>query len=63
MYVVVQFYPWFKCFLSLVFGYGNMIISLKQKWNKFKARINLNHDTYPDPIKRGKLHCFPLMGV
>ena len=31
VYVVVQFYPWFK-FYFLCFGYGNlMIMSLKQR--------------------------------
>ena len=46
VYVVVQFYPWFK-FFFFCFGYGNlMIMSLKEKKKKFEPRIKLNHNIY-----------------
>ena len=50
VYVVVQFYPWFKCsfllFLGMVMYDNNMIMSLKQKKRKFEPRIKLNHNIY-----------------
>ena len=50
IYVVVQFYPWFKfsflLFLGLVMYDDNMIMSLKQKKRKFEPRIKLNHNIY-----------------
>ena len=43
IYVVVQFYPWFKfsflLFLGMVMYDNNMIMSLKQKKRKFEPRI------------------------
>ena len=49
-FVVVQFYPWFKCYFLLFLGMGvydtNMIMSLKQKKIKFNPRINLNHNRH-----------------
>ena len=50
IYVVVQFYPWFKfsflLFLGMVMYDNNMIMSLKQKKRKFEPRIKLNHNIY-----------------
>ena len=50
VYVVVQFYPWFKfsflLFLGMVMYDNNMIMSLKQKKRKFEPRIKLNHNMY-----------------
>ena len=51
IYVVVQFYPWFKFsfllfFLGMVMYDNNMIMSLKQKKRKFEPRIKLNHNIY-----------------
>ena len=50
VYVVVQFYPWFKfsflLFLGMVIYGNNMIMSLKQKKRKFEPRIKLNHNIY-----------------
>ena len=52
VYVVVQFYPWFKfsflLFLGMVIYDNNMIMSLKQKKRKFEPRIKLNHNIYPE---------------
>ena len=52
VYVVVQFYPWFKLSFLLFLGmvmYGNdMIMSLKQKKRKFEPKIKLNHNNYAD---------------
>ena len=50
IYVVVQFYPWFKfsflLFLGMVMYDNNMIMSLKQKKRKFEPRIKLNHNIH-----------------
>ena len=50
IYVVVQFYPWFKfsfvLFLGMVMYDNNMIMSLKQKKRTFEPRIKLNHNIY-----------------
>ena len=50
MYVVVQFYPWFKfsflLFLGMIMYDNNMIMSLKQKKRKFEPRIKLNYNMY-----------------
>ena len=50
IYVVVQFYPWFKfsflLFLGMVMYDNNMIMSLKQKKRRFEPRIKLNHNIY-----------------
>jgi len=50
IYVVVQFYTWFKFsflwFLGMVMYDNNMIMSLKQKKRKFEPRIKLNHNIY-----------------
>ena len=50
IYVVVQFYPWFKFSFLLFWGMvmydNNMIMSLKQKKRKFEPRIKLNHNIY-----------------
>ena len=50
VYVVVQFYPWFKfsflLFLGMVMYDNNMIMSLKQKKRKFEPGIKLNHNIY-----------------
>ena len=52
VYVVVQFYPWFKfsflLFLRMVMYDNNMIMSLKQKKRKFEPRIKLSHNIYID---------------
>ena len=47
IYVVVQFYPWFK--FSFLFSYKLNIIhyhTQKQKKRKFKPGIKLNHNIY-----------------
>ena len=45
MYVVVQFYPWFKFYLILFLGKVMYdIMSLKQKKMKIKPKIKLNHN-------------------
>ena len=45
IYVVVQFYPWFKfsflLFLGMVMYDNNMIMSLKQKKRKFEPKIKI----------------------
>ena len=50
IYVVVQFYPWFKfsflLFLGMVMYDNNMIMSLKQKKRKIEPTIKLNHNIY-----------------
>ena len=50
IYVVVQFYPWFKnsflLFLGMVMYDNNIIMSLKQKKRRFEPRIKLNHNIY-----------------
>ena len=50
VYVVVQFYPWFKfcalLFLGMVMYDNNMIMSLKQKKIKLEPQIKLNHNIY-----------------
>ena len=50
VYVLVQFYPWFKfsflLFLDMVLYDNNMIMSLKQNKRKFEPRIKLNHNIY-----------------
>ena len=47
MYVVVQFYRWFKLMLlSFVFDYGNVDNEFETKEIKFKPRIKLNHNMY-----------------
>ena len=50
IYVVVQFYPWFKfSFLLFQTHYRVIIIhylTQKQKKRKFEPRIKLNHDIY-----------------
>ena len=56
MYVVVQFYPWFKFSFVLLLGMvmydNNMIMSLKQKKRTFEPRIKLNHNMYT--VREGK---------
>ena len=55
VYVVVQFYPWFKfsflLFLGMVMYDNNMIMSLKQKKRRFEPRIKLNHNIYTTLVK------------
>ena len=47
MYVVVQFYRWFKLMLlSFVFDYGNVDNEFETKEIKFQPRIKLNHNMY-----------------
>ena len=46
VFVVVQFYPWFKLFLGMVMYGNDMIMSLKQKKRKFEPRIKLNHNIF-----------------
>ena len=50
VYVVVQFYPWFKfSFLLFQTHYHVIIIhyhTQKQKKRKFEPRIKLNHNIY-----------------
>ena len=46
VYVVIQFYLWFKFYFPLFWGmvmYGN---EFKQREIKFKQRIKLNHNIY-----------------
>ena len=54
VYVVVQFYPWFKfSFLLFQTHYHVIIIhyhTQKQKKRKFEPRIKLNHNIYETPI-------------
>ena len=50
VYVVVQFYPWFKFYFSL---FKLTIVDYhtpKQRKIKFKPRIKLNHNIYKDKI-------------
>ena len=50
VYVVVQFYPWFKFFFLLFQPHYHVIIihyhTQKQKKRKFEPRIKLNHNIY-----------------
>ena len=47
LYVVVQFYPWFKFSFLLFLGMVMyMIMILKQKNIEFDARMKLNHNIY-----------------
>ena len=46
---MVQFYPWFKFYVSFVFGCC-MIMSLKHRKIKFEPRIKLNHNIYAPKI-------------
>ena len=47
VYVVVQFYPWFKFYFPLFLGMVIcMIMSLKQRKINFEPRIKLNHNIY-----------------
>ena len=62
IYVVVQYYPWFKfsflLFLGMVMYDNNMIMSLKQKKRKFEPRIKLSHNIYhPSNNKHKQLEC------
>ena len=43
VYVVVQFYPWFKFYFVLFLG---MVMYDKQKKIKIKPRIKLNRNIY-----------------
>ena len=63
VYVVVQFYPWFKfsflLFLRMVIYDNNMIMSLKQKKRKFEPRIKLSHNIYiRDKVHKKLEECF-----
>ena len=49
VYVVVQFYPWFKFYFPLFWVMVSMIMSLKKRKIKFKPRIKLNHNIYNTP--------------
>ena len=47
VYVVVQFYPWFKFYFLLFLGMLMYDNEFKTKENKiFKPRIKLNHNIY-----------------
>ena len=47
IYVVVQFYPWFKFyFLLFQTHYHTLLLPKTKKKRKFKARIKLNHDLF-----------------
>ena len=47
IYVVVQYYPWFKfSFLLFQTHYHITVIPKKQKSTKFEPRIKLNHNMY-----------------
>ena len=62
VYVVVQFYPWFKfsfvLFLGMVMYDNNMIMSLKQKRRKFEPRIKLNFNIYKSAVELEAKSCF-----
>ena len=55
VYVVVQFYPWFKFSFLLLLGMvmydNNVIMSLKQKKRKFEPRIKLKYNIYAERVK------------
>ena len=48
VYVLIQFYPWFKFYFLLFLGLVmyDMIMIFKQGKIKFKPRIKLNHNIY-----------------
>ena len=47
IYVVVQFYPWFKFyFLLFQTHYHTLLLPKTKKKRKFKARMTLNHDVF-----------------
>ena len=46
VYVVVQFYPWFKPYFPL---FQTPYHTQKQRKMKFKSRIKLNHNIYINP--------------
>ena len=48
VYVLIQFYPWFKFYFLLFLGLVmyDMIMIFKQGKMKFKPRIKLNHNIY-----------------
>ena len=60
VFVVVQFYPWFKfsflLFLVMAMYDNNTIMSLKQKKRKFEPRTKLNQFTYEtNPYSKSEL--------
>ena len=65
IYVVVQFYPWFKfCFLSFQTHYHVIIMhyhNQKQKKRKFEPRIKLNHNIYTVWLKIYRLPNFNIL--
>ena len=46
IYVVVQFYPWFKFYFPLFQTHYHTLQCPKQKKIKFEPRIKLNHNLY-----------------
>jgi len=46
VYVVVQFYLWFKLYSPLFWGMGMCEMSLKQTKMTFEPRMKLNHNVY-----------------
>ena len=45
VFVMVQFYPWYKCYFPLFWGMVSYDIKTVREIN-FKPRINLNHNIY-----------------
>ena len=46
VYVVVQFYPWFKFYFPLFLGMVMYDNEFETKEKKFKPSIKLNHNIY-----------------
>ena len=46
VYVVVQFYPWFKFYFPLFWGMVIYVNESETKEIKFKPRIKLNRNMY-----------------
>ena len=50
IYVVVQFYPWFKFYFPLFLGMVMYDNDFKTKGDKFRPRIKLNYHIYTQAI-------------
>ena len=50
IYVVVQFYPWFKFYFPLFLGMVMYDNDFKTKGDKFEPRIKLNYHIYTQAI-------------
>ena len=46
VYLLVQFYPWFKFYFPLFFRMVMLKMNLKQRKIEFEPRIKLNHNIY-----------------